>query len=903
MGAWDRLRTQWGLMPGDLTRVAPIALAYSLTLTTLYILKPARNALFLDRLGFAQLPYVMLLVAGVGGLFALTYARYAAWMRTDQLVRRTLIAMIGFLVLFRGLLEVDTAWVYFAFYVWVQLFGLLATSLVWLWANAAFDSRAARRVFGFIGTGGIAGAILGGLFTGQVAPAVGTKNLLWVAILVLGGVLLCLRFAPRTRIGAASPVSNQRGSGRQEAGSLGRLLALKAGLIALVAVFVDLQFNLLVDQNFPDSEAKAAFFGRFFAGISGFSLLFQLLVTPWLLARFGVGVALSVLPVALGLGASLGLSSSGFGISLLPKAADGSFRHSVHKAAQEVLFIPMPSASKKRIKLFIDTTVDTAFTGIGALLVLLLTGPLGMGYDGLSLWVVTMVAGVMAVVVSLRTAYVNAFRRAIEGRRIDPEELTTQLNEAVVVDALTQALASDNPRQVLYGLELLSSAPGVRSNEAILKLVRHDVAEVRLQALQVLAQQQAGALPPEVLEPLLDDETDDIRIMAWALRSRSDLQDTLDRVKAHLTPDDPDLPIYLAVVGHLPQEELRMVLEDRVQALVDAAERRPEVRPALAGTLGASGVPAHRPHLQGLLLNSSHAVTTAAMEGMARGGDVSFIPWLVDRLSDRRMMGAARQALVRFGDAAVSALQERLTHEATPLRARRAAVRALADIGTYAAVDAMLDGLDRADPLICRDLLGALLRVRRRMGVEAPRAIVHRELRRRLELLEAIDGTEVAFSKELEAPTHRSVELFARVLTEKRGEILEELMQVLALKHPVDEMDDAARNLRSADPVQRANALEFLENVLTRTERRWLMPVLESTSPRERLARQGRPVPTREAVLRGWREAREPWLRACAVFASRDLTGEAVDAEWNSDGHPLVRETLDHVSREDLSPS
>jgi MFS family permease len=288
-----QLKRLSNLEPGDLSKVGPIAGAYTLTLATIYVLKPARNALFLERVGVDQLPWVLMLVAVVGGLFVAVYGRLAAWIRTDRLVPTTFVVLAGSLLVFRPLLELQAHWVYFVFFVWVQVFGLVATSLVWLWASSAFDPRRARRVFGIIGSGGIAGAIVGGVFTGAFAGALGTPNLLFVASGLVVLALAALRFAPRARDGRGDEpdvgAKALRRGGDGVTRRLPRLLAINAAVIAFAAVFVDIQFNHVVDRHYDSAEAKAAFFGAFFAWVSGFSLVFQVAITPWLLRRHGVG--------------------------------------------------------------------------------------------------------------------------------------------------------------------------------------------------------------------------------------------------------------------------------------------------------------------------------------------------------------------------------------------------------------------------------------------------------------------------------------------------------------------------------------------------------------------------------------------------------------------------------------
>jgi hypothetical protein len=75
-----------------------------LILASLYVLKPARNALFLQVIGVDRLPWVLIMVALVGGVCAWLYGRYASTVRTDRLLLRTYLAMIALLIAFRLLI-------------------------------------------------------------------------------------------------------------------------------------------------------------------------------------------------------------------------------------------------------------------------------------------------------------------------------------------------------------------------------------------------------------------------------------------------------------------------------------------------------------------------------------------------------------------------------------------------------------------------------------------------------------------------------------------------------------------------------------------------------------------------------------------------------------------------------
>ena len=49
------------------------------------------------------------------------------------------------------------AWLFPAFYIWVKIFGVLVPTQIWTLANYVLTTREAKRVFGMVGGGGVAG--------------------------------------------------------------------------------------------------------------------------------------------------------------------------------------------------------------------------------------------------------------------------------------------------------------------------------------------------------------------------------------------------------------------------------------------------------------------------------------------------------------------------------------------------------------------------------------------------------------------------------------------------------------------------------------------------------------------------------------------------------------------------
>src|SRR5215510_10137088 len=89
-------------------------------------------------------------------------------------------------------LDIGTAYVARAFFVWVSVFNLFAVAVFWSFMADLFTSEQGKRLFGFIGAGGTAGALLGPLVTIWLSVPLGPVNLLIVAAAFLEVAVLCV---------------------------------------------------------------------------------------------------------------------------------------------------------------------------------------------------------------------------------------------------------------------------------------------------------------------------------------------------------------------------------------------------------------------------------------------------------------------------------------------------------------------------------------------------------------------------------------------------------------------------------------------------------------------------------------------------------------------------------------
>ena len=246
------------------------------------------------------------------------------------------------LVLFSWLLRHESLATSATFYTWAKLYPVLTVSQFWLMTDALFEPRQARRLFGFIGAGGILGGIAGGFLAGIAAEAIGTENLL-VASAVL--ITLCAGIATYLHPEAATdrPTKTIEAGGHEAVGSAAQIVRESAHLRALsiiltltiiVSTVVDWQMNKAVELFVAGEDGKTAFYGRFFALLNVASLLVQVVLTSYVLKRFGIRVALLLLPLGLLTGALGVLVHPALWTAALAKGADGTLRYSLDQSTR-----------------------------------------------------------------------------------------------------------------------------------------------------------------------------------------------------------------------------------------------------------------------------------------------------------------------------------------------------------------------------------------------------------------------------------------------------------------------------------------------------------------------------------------------------------------------------------------
>jgi AAA family ATP:ADP antiporter len=382
---------------GELAPTLVAALFFFCVLTALMVVRPAREALGMQR-GIEAVRWlfmgtvvVTLLVNPLFGLLVSRFRRLAFIAATYLFFAAGLIGFYALLVFAPAAIGERTGQV---FYVWFSVFNLFATMLVWALAADRFSLEQSKRLFGAIAVGGTLGAIFGPWLASLLAKPLGTPALLLIAagflVLALGAACWLTRISTSVQqdgnfLEEQAVIGGSAWEGFRSVFHSPYLLAI-CGYVLILAVMVTfIYFTRLqmVAALGTDLDTRTVTFARIDLATQAATLVLQALVTGHLMKRLGVAVTLALLPLTTALG-FVGLAIAGSLAALV--AFEATFRavqRGIMRPARETLFTIVPRADRYKAKAFIDTFVYRAGDVVGAQTEGLLRG-LGAGLAALA---------------------------------------------------------------------------------------------------------------------------------------------------------------------------------------------------------------------------------------------------------------------------------------------------------------------------------------------------------------------------------------------------------------------------------------------------------------------------------------------------------------------------------------
>ncbi len=905
----------FNLQPGDGRRGALLFFYLLLIITCYQLGKTARDALFLSVFKASKLPYADMAIALSVGVVIAAYVTIGRRVTLRNL-------LVGCLLLFAALqvgfwylakFRPELTWQYPVFYIWVGILGVIAPTQVWTLANYLLTTREAKRIFGLVGAGGISGWIVSGLLAEKLAKTkgLGTESLpLAMAVALLGCAALVVvlwRERGATLSAAAAPRADQASKSLRESMAVvfsSPYLISIASLITLSSIatcFAGWQFKAIAKAAYPDKNALTAFFGQFnfWAGLACLGL--QLLLTSRFLRRFGLGPALLMVPLGL-FASELGVWVFGtLAAAILLKGGDSVVRYSLDKSSVELLYLPISPEIKLQAKSAIDTFIWRLGDGLAGFTLAIFTDQLNWSARKVSLVNFVFIAGWIGAALMARRRYAGTLLDSLRQRRLDAERQLGPVLDRSTADILATQLASPDPQQVLYALEIFGASQHPPAHPGVRDLLGHESPAVRRRALELLdAAGDLWVLPR--VEEMLRDPDGDVRSAALLFLDHHAPADPLMRVQK--LEDFEDVSVASGIVTFLARSgdgerlpEARIVMDRMIAERGEAGKR---ARLEAAGLLAIVG-DGFDDQLDALLADEDPDVVRTAVRAAGKLRKRRVAAKLIELLGDARVRDEAADALVAMGDRVLGALRDQLNDGDVPLSGRLEIPAVLARIGNDTAAKTLEENLLESEPELRFRTISALNDLRK----EHPRTAIdpvrlraalgfEMMLHCRTNQILAVAGRTTASAPGAAPPTE-----VLRRLEASHDQEIERIFRILSLLYPATDFRSAHYGLRSSDVTARDHALEFLELALDGDLRKTLVALLDPTTPLDErvvpiLRRTGVDAPTPAELVTALVESEDPWLKACGIssvgaLGLRDLAGR-VEACLDSEDE-LLRET------------
>lgn len=790
---------------------------FSLVTFSIYVVKPAKESLFLDYLTKKRLPYAFLLTAILMGLAVSLNSRLLRRVNRPVYITSTLaffaVSGLVFWLSIRG--ASPWKWTFLLLYSWGDILMVTAITQFWIFVNDLFRPREAKRKVGFLVSGGLLGGIAGSLIARYRPLHMRTESLVLAGPVLLVLCIVIVLVVQRTSRQEVKEDDKSAELRREKVGfaqSLAlirknRYLLLLSGLILstiIVSNLVDFQFKSTAEIAFPERDARTTFLATFYLAILVVSYLFTVLLTSRILKNFGMRIALLILPLLLLL--------CSFSIFFIPaagmiywavmiKGVDKSLSHSLSQAVREVLYIPVPLDIKYKAKVFIDMFLNKFADGLAGLVLIGISAFIDLSVRDVSLLRDVSLIIIFFIVVwvwfCLRVTreYVKIVKDNLHIKWHDADKLITEKIDVDMTKAVFDTLQSRERSSVLYAMNLFDLIKREKMTPELKSLISIKGDELRARSMDSLLDVTGESLLPEFDDSLGPEELD------------AQIREIMS------------LDVYQELIKEKIEKATR---EKGGRAEVSKMEAAKVIGMMEPGNLAVK-------ELKKLLQDESPEVVRYAAKSAGRLKKREFVPLLLDHLGRPATQESAVEALRSYGDAIVGTLKDYLSDPQENIRARQSIPEVLAKTGSQKAADIMIMELAKEETELETELIGALHKMRSNSSdIRFSPSSVH------LKAVSLIKKCYLLLLQIHDVRGDRKKEMLLRDLENALSRTLKQIFELLGLVYPQEDIIKAYQNILLGTKKALDYSVELLDNILKRELKELLIPLIEDTTLEEK---------------------------------------------------------------------
>jgi AAA family ATP:ADP antiporter len=298
--------------------------------------------------------------------------------------------------------DVETAVVARVFFVWVSVFNLFAVAVFWSFMADVFTSEQGKRLFGFIGGGGTAGALLGPIITIWLSVPLGPVNLMIAAVIFLELAVFCAYRLERNvvvhaRTQAQAQTESIGGSAFAAIPELVRSpyilgIAVWVVLLSYAATIIYFEQAHIVSEAVKSAGLQTRIFASIDLAVSLLTLITQLLITGQVLKRVGTGVAAAALPAVYIVGFAALAAMPTLIVVVTVQVVQRWMNFAIANPARQLFFTVVTREEKYKAKNLVDVVVYRGSDALSGWIFDTLQG-LGLKLGAIALCSLPVVAG------------------------------------------------------------------------------------------------------------------------------------------------------------------------------------------------------------------------------------------------------------------------------------------------------------------------------------------------------------------------------------------------------------------------------------------------------------------------------------------------------------------------------
>ena len=781
----------------------------------------ARDAYFLNMVDRKYLPLMFLAVAIVLSIVIEIYSRLSKNKDLSTIVSGTGIIFIATLFAIQKNLE---GWVIPFLYVWKDVIDAIIITQFWLIASQVFDPRQAKRLFGLLGAGGALAAIIIGSSIKQFVSIFGSENLLFATMsFLLVVILMANLIRPYRNINEQKNSNSKKDSQKDEKKSFSpylKSLAIIIGLAAVASRVVDYQFKITAVAAFPEQDDLVNFFGQYYAVTGIATMVIQLFITSRLLSRFGILVAILVLPTLFMTGAIGFLMSPVLAAVYISKFSDQVFRFTLHNASIQLLWIPVKNTIKNRLKPVIEGSIRASLEGVSGILIFLSITVFNVPIHYLSISIVLIAIYWINKSFTLKKLYVKELQSAIEKRELNFEELTLDIQDEAMVKTINEALKNNDESQQILALEMIKDIPLTPWKDSLNDLLNNGEITVKKEILSISFDDEniiTNQTIIDLINNVPDLETESIEI-AGKRRLRKALPIIMDRID---TVNKEKQIIFAAAIRNIDPDSSNKEKE----LLLDAFNTNDENICSLAIRQMKNDkeiLPDDK--LAEYLNQESSMIRDAALSVAESRASTSLLPHIIQCLSDPRCAIPARSALQAYDDnVVVELLIKHVQRQNVEKSLIIGVIRTIKNYPTKNSIDLLLSAVSPKVPPIQSEAVDSLIHIARELSLDENQIIITKK--------ELIKTSRYAYEKIIalsQINEDEENQLLRYLLQNEVRKLIPVIMKLGILDKPETPIETYIQYVLNNETDKLPYVLEFFENIFSKEERRIVNSLIDN---------------------------------------------------------------------------